>query len=124
MGAAYTDLYLDQGADFSTTFDLIGDDGTPINITGYAFSSQIRKSYYSTNAAANLVVTTVDASNGNTIISLDAANTSNIFPGRYLYDVKMIDSSNTTTRILEGIITVTPGVTRGSAPVYNYNNNV
>jgi len=121
MSAAYTDLYIDQGADFQTTFDLIGDDGTPINITGYSFSSQIRKSYYSVNAAANLVITTTNAANGNTLITLDAANTANIFPGRYVYDVKMIDSANTTTRILEGIITVTAGVTRTSSPVYPYN---
>jgi hypothetical protein len=112
MSSAYTDLYIDAGADFSTTFDLVADDGTPINIQGYSFRSQIRKSYYSANATANLTITTVDASNGNTIISIDAANTANIFPGRYVYDIKMIDTSNTTTRILEGIATITPQATQ------------
>jgi hypothetical protein len=111
MSLAYTDLYIDAGADFSTTFDLVADDGSPINIQGYSFRSQIKKSYYSANVAANLVITTTDASNGNTLITLDAANTANIFPGRYVYDIKMIDTSNQTTRVLEGIVTITPQVT-------------
>jgi hypothetical protein len=121
MGSAYTDLYIDQGADFETTLDLIADDGTPINIVGYAFSSQIRKSYYSSNATANLKVVITDAANGNTLITLDAANTSNIWPGKYVYDVRMKDSANTITRVVEGIITITPGVTRNVNPTYANN---
>jgi hypothetical protein len=121
MGSAYTDLYIDQGADFETTLDLIADDGTPINIVGYAFSSQIRKSYYSSNATANLKVVITDAANGNTLITLDAANTSNIWPGKYVYDVKMKDSADTITRVVEGIITITPGVTRNVNPTYANN---
>jgi hypothetical protein len=121
MGSAYTDLYIDQGADFETTLDLIADDGTPINIVGYVFSSQIRKSYYSSNATANLKVVITDAANGNTLITLDAANTSNIWPGKYVYDVKMKDSADTITRVVEGIITITPGVTRNVNPTYANN---
>ena len=112
MGSAYTDLSIDAGADFETTLDLIADDGTSIDVSGYSFSSQIRKSYYSANATANIAISITDAVNGNTILSLDAANTANIPPGRYVYDVKMIDTTNTVTRIVEGIITVTPAVTR------------
>jgi hypothetical protein len=112
MGTAYTDLTIDAGADFETNLDLIADDGTSINVAGYAFSSQIRKSYYTPTITANLVITVVDANGGNTMLSLDAANTANIFPGRYVYDVKMVDINNITTRVLEGIITVTPQVTK------------
>jgi hypothetical protein len=32
--------------------------------------------------------------------------------GRYLYDVKMTDTANNSTRIVEGILIVTPQVTR------------
>ena len=110
--AAYTDLTIDQGTDFETTFDLIGDDGEPIDITGYTFSGQIRKSYYSTNPTANLSITIVSAVNGNTIIRLNAANTSNIISGRYVYDIKMKDTSNLVSRVVEGIVTVTPQVTK------------
>jgi hypothetical protein len=113
MGA-YTDLALDQGSDFQSTLDLVGNDGSPINVAGYRFASQIRKSYYSVNATANIIVTVVNSANGNTVLSLDAANTANITPGRYLYDIIMQDTSNVTSRIVEGIITVNPGVTKNA----------
>lgn len=111
MSSAYTDLSIDQGTDFETNLDLIADDGTSINIAGYTFSSQIKKSYYSANATANIIITITDSSNGNTILSIDAANTSNIPAGRYVYDVKMKDAANIVTRVVEGIVTITPQVT-------------
>lgn len=111
MGA-YTDLTVDQGTDFESNLDLIADDGTPINVTGYTFTGQIRKSYYSANATANIAITVTDAPNGNAYLRMTAANTANIPAGRYVYDVKMKDTSNTTTRIIEGIITITPQVSR------------
>lgn len=111
MGA-YTDLIIDQGANFETTFDLVGDDGDPIDITGYIFSGQIRKSYYSTNSTANLVITILNSVAGNTLITLGASNTANIVAGRYVYDIKMKDTSNVTSRVVEGIVTITPQVTR------------
>jgi hypothetical protein len=45
-------------------------------------------------------------------MSMTAANTSLIKAGRYLFDVETTDPNNFVARILEGIITVTPGITR------------
>lgn len=108
----YAELTIDQGATFETTLDLIADDGSAINVAGYVFSGQIRKSYYSLNSTANLDISISNSANGNVVISLNSATTANIAAGRYLYDVKMIDTANTTTRILEGVVTVTPQVTK------------
>jgi len=108
----YAELIIDQGATYENTLDLIGDDGSAINVAGYVFSGQLRKSYYSKNPTANLTITVTNAASGNIVISLNAATTANIKAGRYLYDVKMIDIANTTTRIVEGIITITPQVTK------------
>jgi hypothetical protein len=108
----YAELTVDQGSTFETNLDLVADDGTSINLTNYIFSGQIRKSYYSNNATANLTITVTDAANGNLNLSLNAATTTNIKAGRYLYDVKMTDTANTVTRIVEGIITITPQVTK------------
>ena len=83
-----------------------------INHAPGKFTSSIRKSYYSANATANLVVTTTDAANGNVTLTMNAATTSNIKAGRYLFDVKQKDTANLTTRIVEGIITVLPQVTK------------
>jgi len=108
----YAELTVDQGATFESNIDLVDDDGVSINVAGYIFSGQIRKSYYSLNPTANLTITVVNSANGNVNITLNAATTTNIKAGRYLYDVKMKDTANVVTRIVEGIITVTPQVTK------------
>lgn len=111
--AAYVELYMDQGATFESNLT-ITDDITNVaaNISGYVINSQMRRSYYSANATANLVCTIVDAPTGNVQITLGAANTAAIRPGRYLFDVDTTDLNGKVVRILEGIINVTPGVTR------------
>lgn len=109
---AYVELNLDQGTTFETTLSLTNDDATTINVTNYSFNSQIRKSFYSSNAVANITVSIVDAPNGNVKLAMTPANTANIKAGRYLYDVLMTDSTGVKTRVIEGIITVTPRVTR------------
>ena len=108
----YAELTIDQGATFESSLDLVDDDGAAINVAGYVFSGQIRKSYYSLNPTANLTLNIVNAANGNVNIFLSSATTANIKAGRYVYDVKMTDTTNTVTRIVEGIITVTPQVTK------------
>ena len=110
--ASYTELYVDQGTDFESTIDLVEDDGSPVNVSSYVFTGQIRKSYYSSSPTANITFSIINAANGNVKMSMNAATTSNIVAGRYLYDVKMVDSSNTTTRLVEGIITINPQVTK------------
>ena len=51
-------------------------------------------------------------SNGSLVISLTANQTANMVAGRYVYDIELIDPANTVVRILEGIVTLTPEVTR------------
>ena len=108
----YEELIIDQGATYESELDLVNDDGAKINVAGYVFTGQIRKSYYSVNSTANLSISVTDAANGNVLISLNAATTANIKAGRYVYDVKMKDTANVVTRIVEGIITITPQVTK------------
>jgi hypothetical protein len=110
--AQFVELELDQGTDFNLDLDLANDNAIPIDITNYSFSSTIRKSYYSSRIAANLTVTVLNAANGSLTFSLNAATTSNVQAGRYLFDVKQVDNANTTTRLVEGIITVNPQVTK------------
>ena len=48
--AGYIELYLDQGADFENTITLSDDtSNSSINISGYSFSAQARRSPYSRN---------------------------------------------------------------------------
>jgi hypothetical protein len=111
--AAYIELYVDQGTNFESVITLTDDlTNDAVNVFGYSVRSQMRRSYYSTNASANITCTIFDASKGEIKLSLSANNTANIKAGRYLFDVEATDRSNNISRILEGIITVTPRVTK------------
>jgi hypothetical protein len=111
--AAYAELYLDQGTTFNNVINLTDDlTNAYINVSGYVVRSQMRRSYYSQNASATITCTISDAPNGEITMSMTAANTANLKAGRYLYDLEVIDTAGTVSRILEGIITVTPEVTR------------
>lgn len=111
MPAAYTNLYLEKGATYNTTITLDDVYGDSYNLIGYTASSQIRKSYYSTNATA-VFTTTIDTNNSAIILSLTSATTSNIAPGRYVYDTTITSTNGEVTRILEGVVDVSPSVTR------------
>lgn len=111
--AAYVELYMDQGANFRNVVNLTDDiSNASINLNSYLVRSQMRRSYYSANATANIVCTVTDSSNGEITMSMTAANTANIKAGRYLFDLETEDGNGFVTRVLEGIITVTPQVTR------------
>ncbi len=110
--AAYVELYVDQGTTFNNIINITDDvTNTPINIAGYTITSQLRRSYYSANITANITCAISNVANGEIVMSMTAANTANIKPGRYVFDVLTVDTYNSTSRILEGIITVTPSVT-------------
>ena len=112
MPAGYSELFLEQGASFNTSITLDDVAGEAFNLVNYTASSQMRKSYYSSNAAATFTVSTGnDPSLGVITISLDSANTANVYPGRYVYDV-YVSSGTSRVRVLEGIINVTPQVTK------------
>jgi hypothetical protein len=111
--AAYVELYMDQGASFSNIIN-INDDLTnsDIDISGYSVTSQMRRSYYSSNASANITCTITDAPSGEITLSMTPQQTANIKAGRYLFDVMIQTPSSGSLRLLEGIITVTPRVTK------------
>lgn len=106
-----TDLYINQGIDWIEAVDYINDDFTPLNLTGYSFLCSFRTSYSTANISGNLTVSIINAAAGNTRLSMDSADTSNVNAGKYVYDVVMIDNFGNKARTLEGFITFRPGVT-------------
>lgn len=109
--AAYTELNVEQYATFSTTVNVEDSAGAAVNLFGYTAASQIRKSYYS--STANSFTTTVTGiANGEITLAMTAANTGNLTPGRYLYDLVITAPSGTKTRVVEGIVNVLAGVTQ------------
>ena len=107
--ATKANLIIDQGSSFTTTITLTNDDDTILDLTGYTGAGQIRKWYTSSNAV-NFTVTIAPAS-GEVTLQLTANATANMSAGRYVYDVELTIGA-TISRVLEGLITVTPEVTR------------
>lgn len=108
--AIKANIIVDQGTDFYTAINLTDDDDNVIDLTGYTANGQIRKTYTSSNSVTFGI--SLQQSNGIVELSLTKTQTANIVAGRYVYDVFMTNSSNVASRIVEGIVTVTPRVTR------------
>ena len=103
-------ITIDQGATYSTSIDVTDDAGDAVDLTGYTGAAQMRKHYTSTNAHS-FTVSIANAS-GVVTLSMNAAVTGNISPGRYVYDCELTDGDGTVSRLIEGIVTITPQVTR------------
>lgn len=108
--AIKANLVIDQGTSFSATIDVTNADGAVFNLSGYTVAAQMRKNY--TSSAATTFSSTHNGTGGAITLSLLPAVTATIEPGRYLYDVEVTSSGGSVTRIVEGIVTVTPGMTR------------
>ncbi len=109
--AAFTELLIEQGASFSTTVNVEDTAGSAINLTSYTAASQMRKSYYSSTYSAISSVITGNA-NGEITLTMTSANTANLAPGRYVFDLVITAPTTIKTRVVEGIIVVSPGVTQ------------
>lgn len=108
--AIKANLVVDQGATYTTTIDVTDVDDQPINLTGYTGSAQLRKHYTSSNSTSFAV--SIGTLDGTVTLSLTSTQTGALAAGRYVYDVELTNSSNVVSRIVEGIVTVTPQVTR------------
>jgi hypothetical protein len=107
--AIKNNLIVDQGADFVQNIYLIDQNGDPFDITNYTANAQIRKTY------SSATYTTMDVAVGNTdglvTLSMNSTTTASLTNTRYVYDLQL-HSNNVTSRLLEGIVTVNPEVTR------------
>lgn len=110
--AAKANILIDQGTDFSTTLTVTDDDGAAVDLTGWTGAGQIRKHYTSSTATSFTVTFDSPRSSGKITIALDRTTTSAMEAGRYVYDVEITSAANTTSRLVEGVATITPEVTR------------
>ena len=107
--ATKLNLFIDQGTDFSTTIEVADEEGVPLNLTTYTGRAQMRKHFTSTTYNSFNVS---GSSSGVITVSMNAATTANIVGGRYVWDLEMVSSGNVVSRIVEGIVTINPEVTR------------
>jgi hypothetical protein len=110
--AAVKNLYIDQGADFNAQITVYDDNNAPWDLTGYTGIAKIRKSYYSSTSVDFTVSFNVLRTTGIINLDLTSSQTSNMEYGRYLYDVVLVNGAGKKTRVIEGIVTINPGVTK------------
>ena len=109
--ASISNIFIDQGADFTTTVTVTDSNGDAVSLVGYSAAAQIRKSYSSSTSTA-FTTSVSNASGGEITITLSDTQTAALEAGRYVYDVLITASGGTKTRVVEGQVTVNPSVTR------------
>ena len=110
--ATISNIFIDQGANFSTTVTIEDGNSSALDLTGYTALAQIRKTYQSTTATNFTSTFDADRTTGLITISLTNTQTAALEEGRYVYDLLITDLSGTKTRVVEGIVTVNPSVSR------------
>ena len=108
--AVQVTLYIDQGAHFTAEVTLTNYDSTPLDLTGFTVRGQMRRSYYSRTSTV-FTAAVSNAAAGLITISLTDTQTAALKPGRYVYDVEIVGPS-AVSRAVEGIVVVSPEVTR------------
>ena len=108
--AGWVPLEIEQWSNFSRVITVKALDGSAQNLVGYMANTLMRRSYFSTSA--NTITTQItDATNGQITLSMTAANTGLLTPGRWVYDTTTT-IGGVVQRMIEGIVVVSPGVTR------------
>ncbi len=113
MAAVYVNnLVINSGADFSQSFTLEGSNNSAFDLTNYQVDAQMRK--WSGSSVAITFTTIVESppTSGKIFISLSSEDTTNIKPGRYVYDIVITSPLSSKNRVIEGMVLVREGVTR------------
>jgi hypothetical protein len=102
-------ISIPQGSDFSETFFSTESDGSRSNLAGYTGTAKMKKHYDATSSTSFSV--SITSSIGEVTISLPAATTVSLEPGRYYYDVRLTSGTGAVSRLVEGMAFVRAGIT-------------
>ncbi len=108
--AIKSNIVIDQGTDFEVTINVRDANTTAIALTGFTGQAQLRKYYTSSTKHDFNVIVSVNT--GEVTLAMSAANTANIASGRYVYDCVLVSNTSVVSRIVEGIVTINPRVSR------------
>tara|TARA_R110000796_G_scaffold163631_3_gene280611 strand:+ start:10217 stop:10549 length:333 start_codon:yes stop_codon:yes gene_type:complete len=105
------DLTIEQGGTFSRTITIKNASNVVVDISADTFAGQVRKRHQSGDLQATMTFTITDGTNGEVTAVISATNTALMDTGEFVYDIEWT-SGTTVTRLLEGVATVTPEVTK------------
>ena len=111
MAVYVSNIVIEQGYDFDTSFQLEDTrTNSPLVLTDASTTGQIRKHYGAVDAVSlGSTVTSPDL--GIISISLTANQSVSLKPGRYVYDVKILNAGRE-YKAVEGTALIRGGVTR------------
>lgn len=125
MSAAPYNIVMNQGEDFELQLNIKDSSGVLVNLTGYTYAGQIREKYDSSSIVASFTYTLANQTTnpGVVFIRISHTNTSLIpcLPAtpsnrrpitEFIYDLEETKPDSTVTRILEGVVSVSPEVTK------------
>lgn len=111
MATVYN-LAIDQGTTYSVTVSVTDTTGSARDLAGYTGRAMLKRSYNSTTNTS-FSVDILNPGDGEIVLSLTDTQTANLKYGRYVYDLELVSNADSTVeRIVEGIITVYPEVTK------------
>lgn len=101
------------GDDYALKVAITDVDGTPLDVTGYVFSSTMKLNPTLPDDEAFFVtdVLAQDPLNGIVYLALDSAQTRTMGPGKYSFDLQMVSPVGTVHTLLVGKIKVHTDVT-------------
>lgn len=116
MSAATLAITIEQGSTFQRTFT-VEENGSPKDLSGYAVRGQVRKKKSDATPVLTFATNLSNPTGGVFDISLDATTTAAITglkndPVAHVYDVEIESGAGVVTRLVEGVATIVPEVTR------------
>lgn len=115
MTAGIYNATIDQGSVWTVILVYTDSNGAPVNLTGFTAALQLRQNYNSD--VADLTLTTANGGisivgvTGTITVTATAAQTGDLDPGFYVYDLELTSGSNI-SRLIQGQLTVAEQVTR------------
>lgn len=112
MAVYVVNLVIDQGVDFTQTFNLENSStNAASNLVGYTGKAQLRK-HSSSSKFYSFTVAFPDRLNGVVTVSMTDETTRRIKPGRYIYDLILTDGDGLKERVVEGSALVRESATK------------
>jgi len=109
MAVPSVNISIEKGSDHSSTFTITNADGTAYDLNNQSAVAKLKKFPSSTTSysfSSSLTVAT-----GKVTISMGNTVTNSLDPGRYYYDIVLTNNSTSKkTRVIEGMVLVSPSV--------------